>query len=168
MTNRALILDATYRPLGLISWKKAVALIWLDKADVLEEYNEIIRSPSLEMKIPAVIRLTTYIRTREPSLKFSKRNLYTRDKGECQYCKKHISYDSSTYDHVLPRAKGGQTTWNNIVIACAKCNEYKDDRTPSQAGMIDVHPRVPTHQQLMHLMIEGMNNPPEQWSFYLQ
>lgn len=168
MTHRVLILDSTYRPLGLISWKKAVALVWLEKAEVLEEYEELLRSPSFEMKVPAVVRLSLYVRTKEPKLRFSKRNLYTRDRGQCQYCKKHISYDSSTYDHVLPRARGGKTNWENIVIACAKCNEYKDDQTPAEAGLSRVSPRVPTHWQLMRMMIEGMSNTPEQWTFYLQ
>ena len=168
MTNRVLILDSTYRPLGLISWKKAVALAWLDKADILEEYNEVLRSPSFEMNMPAVIRLNTYTRAKEPRLRFSKRNLYTRDKGTCQYCGKKISYDSSTYDHVVPRCKGGKTGWDNIVIACSKCNEIKDNKTPAQAGMTDVRPRAPTHWQLMKLMIEQMKSAPKQWDFYLQ
>jgi 5-methylcytosine-specific restriction endonuclease McrA len=168
MTKRALILDSTYRPLGLISWKKAVALVWLEKAEVLEEYDELLRSPSFEMKIPAVVRLSTYVRTKEPKLRFSKRNLYTRDRGACQYCKKDISYDSSTYDHVVPRAQGGRTTWENIVISCSKCNEFKDDRTPAQAGLPRVSPRVPSHWQLMRIMIEEMGSVPEQWRFYLQ
>jgi 5-methylcytosine-specific restriction endonuclease McrA len=168
MTQRVLILDSTYRPLGLISWKKAVALAWLEKADILEEYDEVLRSPSFEMNMPAVVRLVKYTRAREPRLRFSKRNLYTRDKGTCQYCGKHVSYDASTYDHVLPRCKGGKTGWNNIVIACAKCNEYKDDKTPAQAGMTNVQPRVPTHWQLMKLMIGQMKASPKQWDFYLQ
>jgi 5-methylcytosine-specific restriction endonuclease McrA len=168
MSNRALILDSTYRPLGLISWRKAVALVWLDKVEVLEEYNELLRSPSFEMKIPAVVRLNSYVRTKEPKLRFSKRNLYTRDHGQCQYCKKDVSYDSSTYDHVIPRAHGGKTGWDNIVIACTRCNERKDDRTPAQAGLPVVRPRTPTHWQLMRLMIDGMDKPPEQWNFYLQ
>lgn len=168
MTQRVLILDSTYRPLGLISWKKAVALAWLEKADILEEYDELLRSPSFEMNMPAVVRLVKYTRAREPRLRFSKRNLYTRDKGTCQYCGKHVSYDSSTYDHVLPRCRGGKTGWNNIVIACNRCNKYKDNKTPAQAGMTDVHPRVPTHWQLMKLMIGQMKNAPEQWDFYLQ
>ena len=168
MTNRALILDSTYRPMGLISWKKAIALVWLEKAEVLEEYEETLRSPSIEMHVPAVIRLVTYIRAKEPKLRFSKRNLYTRDSGECQYCKKSLSYDSSTYDHVTPRSKGGRTCWENIVIACAKCNEYKGDKTPGQTGLPTVYPRVPTHWQLMKMTISSMTSAPEQWGFYLQ
>ena len=168
MAHRVLILDATYRPLGLISWKKAVALVWLEKAEVLEEYDELLRSPSLEMNVPAVIRLSSYVRTKEPRLRFSKRNLYTRDYGQCQYCKRHLSYDASTYDHVVPRAHGGKTTWGNIVIACTKCNEFKDDRTPAHAGLCRVDPRRPTHWQLMKRMIEEMSNSPQQWAFYLQ
>ena len=168
MPRRALILDTTYRPLGLISWRKAIALVWLSKAEVLEEYDEILRSPSIEMNVPAVIRLLVYTRTREPKIRFSKRNLYVRDHGECQYCKKKIGYDFSTYDHVVPRYHGGRTNWDNIVLACSRCNKLKGSMTPTQAGLPNVYPKRPTHQLLLQLMMEEMNETPKQWTFWLQ
>jgi len=167
MPRRVLILDSGYRPLGIINWKKAVALAWLDKAEILEEYDDVLRSPSFEMNVPAVIRLRSYIIRKDPVVKFSKKNLYIRDNGMCQYCHKNITYEASTYDHVLPRSKGGKTSWDNIVIACSKCNEKKDARTPEQAHMRHVNPRPPTHQMLLAKMLHSVVSPPQQWHDYI-
>lgn len=132
---RVLLLSPSYMPHKIISWQRAVILLWEDKVEVLEEYDEVLRSPSVEIKMPAVVRLKKALGPIKRGVKFSRINVLTRDGFTCQYCGAHNSSRKLNYDHVLPRAKGGKTHWENIVSACYTCNEKKRDRTPEQAGM---------------------------------
>jgi 5-methylcytosine-specific restriction endonuclease McrA len=137
---------------------KAVAVLCLilGKAEVLEESDKTTRSLSLPpwvkepvsqsktpdcvvtvtWRLPSVIRVLHRISGRKRTVKFSRQNMYTRDQGRCQYCGVVVSHTKATYDHVVPRSKGGKTRWENIVIACHACNQKKASRTPEEAGMI--------------------------------
>ena len=131
-----LVLSHTYAPVARVHWQRAVTLLWKGLVEVIEEYEDrTIRSVTLEIKVPSVIRFLNKIRDRNPSVKFSRENVYARDKGRCQYCGHKVSRSEATYDHVTPRRQGGQTTWENIVIACTPCNQKKGGRTPKEAGM---------------------------------
>src|SRR5262249_45041146 len=104
--------------------------------EVVEEYQDrTIRSVTFEIKMPSVVRFLRALRGRKKGVKFSRENVYTRDGARCQYCLGKVARPEATYDHVVPRAQGGQTTWENVVIACVPCNQRKGGRTPSQAGM---------------------------------
>jgi len=143
--TRVLVLDLFFQPHRIVSWERAVCLLFDGKAEVVEEYDETIRSPSVTMQVPAVIRMKKKSRTRKQSIKFSRENVLTRDGFQCQYCSRMCESHELTYDHVLPRSRGGQTNWENIVAACYACNAKKADRTPTEAGMALLRaPRKPT------------------------
>ncbi len=132
---RTLVLDQGYQPHRIVSWEKAVTMLYVGKADLVEHYDDEIRSTSMTMFMPAVVRLTRGLKYRKKSIKFSRLNVMMRDGFSCQYCGTEMKMRDLTYDHVLPRARGGKTTWTNIVTACRDCNEQKADRTPKEAGM---------------------------------
>ena len=129
-----LLLNATFEPMKVISWQRAVTLVFLGKVDVVEAYDDAITSVSASVPMPSVVRLRRYAR-QERRVKFSRTNVYRRDGFACQYCGTQPGVAALTLDHVLPRARGGRTEWNNIVTCCATCNSRKADRTPEQAGM---------------------------------
>jgi len=131
-----LVLNRIYEPIDRISWQRAVALWWLDKVEIVEEYaDREIRSVSFSMRMPSVVRILGALRFRRRSARFSRENVLARDRATCQYCARKLSRVEATYDHVIPRMLGGETRWENIVIACLPCNQRKGGRTPEQAGM---------------------------------
>lgn len=112
-------------PLSAIPWQDAIKLIYLDKASVLEEYNRwIVRSPSVQMRMPSVVLLREY-RDHDGDVEFSRHNIYLRDNYVCQYCAKQFEFDQLTFDHVVPRRDGGKTVFDNILTACGECNQEK-------------------------------------------
>ena len=134
-TARTLLLSQGYEPIKVISWQRAISLLFLGKVEVLEEYDHDIRSISLVLKIPAVVRLLRAFRRHAKPVKFSRVNIYARDGHRCQYCGATCGIDRLTYDHVVPRSRGGRTTWDNIVSCCVTCNARKANRTPAEARM---------------------------------
>ncbi len=132
---RTLVLDQGYQPLRIISWQRAVTMLFEGKVEVVEEYDEDIRSVSITIKMPAVVRLLRAIRGRKKAVKFSRINVMTRDGFRCQYCGLRLPMSKLNYDHVIPRSQGGKTVWENIVTACYPCNDRKGNRTPEQARM---------------------------------
>jgi len=133
--TRTLLLDQGYAPIKIISWQRAITLRSLDKVEVLEEYDAQIRATSLIVQIPAVVRLRKAHRWRAKPVKFSRVNIYARDGHCCQYCGVRCPIDRLTYDHVIPRSRGGRTSWDNIVSCCVPCNARKANRTPAEARM---------------------------------
>ena len=132
---RTLLLSVGYEPVKVVSWQRAITLLFLGKVEVLEAYDREVRSPTLVIKMPAVVRLLQVFRRYKARPKFSRINIYARDKYRCQYCGGKLPVSELTYDHVTPRAQGGKTEWTNIVTACATCNARKGNRTPKQACM---------------------------------
>lgn len=133
-----LVLDSNYRPVGFKSWQDAVKNVWEDRAIVIkeDESGKMLHSPSFEMGMPRVIRVkNAWVKRRKTSVPFSRRNIYIRDAGECQYCGKHLKLDEYTLDHVVPRSQGGVSSWANLVLSCVRCNKRKAGQTPEQAGM---------------------------------
>ncbi|AZI36486.1 HNH endonuclease family protein [Caenibius tardaugens NBRC 16725] len=146
----ALVLNAdytplSYYPLSLWPWQTAVKAVFLERVDILANYEREVHSPSLDMKIPSVIALRQFVKPNEfPA--FTRFNVFLRDRFSCQYCgsPKHL-----TFDHVVPRRLGGRTTWENVATACAPCNLAKGGRTPGQARMpLLTMPIRPTSWQL--------------------
>jgi 5-methylcytosine-specific restriction endonuclease McrA len=119
----------SYLPLSVIQWKEAIRYLYHDKCDVLEWYDDwLVRSPSWETKVPAVIMMKEYIKQKS-EVRFSKSNLYLRDQYRCLYCDNFFSKSNLTMDHVVPLSKGGTTGWTNIVAACQTCNGNKGNKT---------------------------------------
>lgn len=134
-THRTLVLSQGFEPIKIVSWQRAITLLFLGKVEVIEEYDRDIKCTSMLIKIPAVVRLLNAFRRHKKPVKFSRVNIYGRDNYSCQYCGAKKLIADLTYDHVVPRAQGGKTNWGNIVTACTTCNTKKGNRTPTQAGM---------------------------------
>ena len=132
----ALVLNADYRPLSyyplsLWSWQDAIKAIFLDRVNVISFYDREVRSPSFEMRLPSVVCLKTFVKpARHPA--FTRFNVFLRDRFSCQYCG---TREELTFDHVIPRSRGGQTTWENVVAACSPCNLKKGGQMPHDCGM---------------------------------
>lgn len=136
---QTLVLNADYRPLSyhplsLWSWKDAVSALLLDRVNLVESYDKVVRSPSIEFQVPSVVALKRYV-TFNGRPAFTRYNIYLRDDFRCQYCGDHFSAKDLTFDHVMPRSRGGLTEWSNVVAACSPCNLKKANRTPQEAGM---------------------------------
>ena len=167
MTAQTLMLSQSYEPVKVISWQRAVTLLTLGKIEVIEEYEDEIRSTYFVIKMPAVVRLLNAVKRRKKRPKFSRINIYGRDRYKCQYCGIKVSLRSGTYDHVVPRAQGGKTTWANIVTACAPCNAKKGNRTPEQADMRLLNtPGQPKAVPIQALKLRQASAP-EQWRDFL-
>lgn len=166
--NRTLLLNASYEPLQVISWQRAIAMTFLGKVEVVCTYRRQIRSVSRAMGMPAVVRLHDFVRRRRMRLGFSRRNIFVRDGNRCQYCGTGKSPQEMTCDHVLPRSQGGGTDWENMVACCAPCNRKKGGRTPEQAGMRLLRlPRRPEELAMVFRIKLGHRRPPDLWDDYL-
>ncbi|MDC0254288.1 HNH endonuclease [Bacteriovoracales bacterium] len=122
---RTLLLDSMFYPLRVVNWQKAMILFITGRAEVVDEYEEIkIRSISMTFRLPKILRLLTNY-TGKRQVKFNRANVYWRDNYCCQYCSKNFSHKELTFDHVMPKSKGGDTTWENVVTCCQKCNSKK-------------------------------------------
>ncbi|HKN29871.1 MAG TPA: HNH endonuclease [Roseiarcus sp.] len=166
----ALVLNADFRPLSyyplsIWCWQDAIKAVFLDRVNILSEYDTLVRSPSFEMRLPSVVSLKSYVKaTRFPA--FTRFNVFLRDRFTCQYCGER---EELTFDHVVPRCKGGVTTWENVVAACSACNLKKADKLPSVAKM---WPATEPYQPTVHdLHQNGRLFPPnylhESWMDYL-
>ncbi|MBV8744836.1 MAG: HNH endonuclease [Xanthobacteraceae bacterium] len=128
--NPALVLNAdflplSYFPLSLFSWEDAIRAVVRGSHVVVAEYDQVVRSPSVTLRLPSVIALRDYVRP-PARVAFTRFNVFLRDRFRCQYCGKQYVRGELTFDHVVPRADGGQTSWTNIVAACSPCNARKD------------------------------------------
>ena len=166
----ALVLNADYRPLSyyplsLWPWHDVVKAVFLERVEVIAVYEQTVRSPSFEMQLPSVISLKEYVRQDRPPA-FTRFNVFLRDGFACVYC--HSPADL-TFDHLIPRSRGGRTTWDNIVTACSSCNLKKGGKMPKEAGMIPQH--RPDRPSIFELQAIGRKFPPhhlhETWLDYL-
>ena len=152
-SGRVLVLNATYEPINVCSVRRAVVLLLKDKAELLERGRWELHSESSTVARPVVIRLVSYVRVPRDAhrRKITRRAVFARDGWTCQYCG---SRSNLTVDHVIPRSKGGASSWENIVASCAPCNRRKGDRLPRQAGMHPKHaPRTPRAEIFIHVAI---------------
>jgi 5-methylcytosine-specific restriction endonuclease McrA len=167
MTAQTLLLTPWMMPHKIISWQTAVTMSFLGKVDVLEEYEDEIRSPSIAIRAPAVVRLRRPIGGMKRGVKFSRINVFARDEFRCQYCGVKRAVPELNYDHVLPRVQGGKTVWENIVTSCYDCNSRKRGRTPEQAGMKLLRaPIKPRALPMTSVIPRNSGRIPEVWSPY--
>lgn len=134
--SSVLVLNATYEPLGVVSLRRAIILLLKDKAEILEAAEQRIRSAHLSLPLPLVIRLVYYVRVpHKMGIPLTRRTIMVRDNYTCQYCGAQPTRASLSIDHVIPKVRGGATTWDNVVCACKACNLRKGSRTPEEAGL---------------------------------
>lgn len=167
--EQTLLLNATYEPLKIVDWRKAITLWCQGKVEVIAVHDREIRSVSFSVKLPSVIRLLRYITIRKhfDRVPFSRANIYARDGHRCQYCGREHPVSELTFDHVVPVSQGGRKNWENIVTCCVTCNRRKGGRTPAQAGLRVIRPpRRPTRAPAVRLTF-GLRNAPESWRDYL-
>ncbi|CAA0817182.1 HNH endonuclease [Striga hermonthica] len=165
-----------YRPVNVVCWKRAICLEFMDKADVLEYYDQTVNSPSGSFYIPAVLRvphLLQVVKRRTVKRGLSRKSILNRDNFMCQYCS---SCENLTVDHVLPIARGGNWTWENLVTACAKCNSKKGQKTLEEVNMrLMKVPKAPKDYDILAIpltsqaikMLKMRKGMPEEWQQYL-
>jgi 5-methylcytosine-specific restriction endonuclease McrA len=166
----ALVLNADYRPLSyyplsLWPWQEAVKAAWLDRVEIVATYDECVHSPSTSIRIPSVVVLKDYVKPQK-KVAFTRFNLFLRDEFCCQYCG---ARGDLTFDHVIPRSRGGITSWENVVAACSSCNLRKGSKSLRQAGLtLRRPPRQPGSEELRNI---GRKFPPNHlhgsWLDYL-
>jgi 5-methylcytosine-specific restriction endonuclease McrA len=134
--GNVLVLNASFEPLSVVSVQRAIVLLLKEKAELIEAAEAVLRSEKLTLPVPLVIRLVYYVRIPyRVSLPVSRRAILVRDRYTCQYCGAQPGRPELTLDHVLPRSRGGRTTWDNVVTACKRCNGKKGNKTPAEANM---------------------------------
>lgn len=169
----ALVLNADFRPLSyfplsLWCWQDTVKAVFLDRVSVVSEYDRAVRSPTWEIRVPSVVALKEYIpMARRPA--FTRFNVFLRDRFACQYCGDQFQAEALTFDHVVPRSRGGRTEWYNVVTACEPCNLQKGRRLPQEAGLrLKRNPYPPSNFELQE---NGRGFPPnylhESWRDFL-
>jgi 5-methylcytosine-specific restriction endonuclease McrA len=163
LNRSVLVLNQNYEPVSICNVKKAVILIYLGKAEIVERLNFEIRAVSFSIPFPSVVRLQVYIYKPYIQVVLNRKNIIRRDRQICQYCgKKNLPL---TVDHVIPRQFGGRHSWDNLVCACVRCNNKKGNHTPEQANMkLLKKPQKPSHLFFLQFFIE---QPHEQWRPYL-
>lgn len=160
-----LVLNATYEPINVCTVRRAAVLLLKEKAEMIEHATFELRSETTSMHRPVVIRLVTYVRVPRDThrRKITRRAVFARDGWECQYCGSRAQL---TVDHVIPRSKGGTSTWENIVASCAPCNRRKGDALPSRSGggmFPRREPRVPHPQIFIHVASPTIPAAWKQW-----
>lgn len=163
----ALVLNADFRPLSWCPlskwpWREAVHAVLLGRVDVLREYERTVRSPTHEMRLPSVVVLREYqsLSRLAPLTRF---NLTLRDEWRCQYCHQLFATEDLTFDHLIPKSRGGLSTYQNLVLACRQCNNQKANLMPEAAKKRGLWPaRMPRHPTLHELNEIGRRHPPDQ------
>ncbi len=167
--DRTLLLNSTFEPLKVISWQRAITLLTQGKVEVIDFHDREVRGVSVTFRLPSILRLLKLVKVRRAGreVRFSRLNIYQRDKYACQYCGTRYSAEDLTFDHVIPQVQGGETTWENIVTACLACNNRKGGRTPKQARMRLVRqPVKPAWMPVVTVRV-GIRNAPLSWHDYL-
>lgn len=166
--EHTLLLNATFEPLKVISWRRAMSLWCEGRVEIIETHAAEKRAVTFSFKVPSIVRLLRFVKVRNlHQVKFSRANIYTRDSFTCQYCAQSYEPEDLTFDHVVPVAQGGRRSWENIVTCCVSCNRRKDNRTPAQAGMTLKHqPRRPSATPQFRVTV-GVRKMPESWRSFV-
>ena len=167
MNARVLVLNASYEPINVCSERRAVVMIFKGVARVEEHNGHVLHSEKMILHAPSVIRLTDYIHIPYKNRSLSRKNILLRDNSTCQYCDKHLPPSELTLDHIMPRSRGGESTWDNLVACCKKCNHRKGNRTPEEAMMpLRHHPRG-FSPHVNRQIIRYLGRADETWRKYL-
>jgi 5-methylcytosine-specific restriction endonuclease McrA len=167
--EQTLLLNATFEPLKVVHWQKAVTLWCQGKVEIIAVHDREVRAVSFSFRMPSVIRLLRYVRIKKrfDYVPFSRANIYARDSFTCQYCAEAFATQELTFDHVIPVSQGGRKDWENIVTCCVSCNRRKGGRTPEEARMHLIRiPRRPDSAPAIRITI-GLRQAPDSWRDYL-
>jgi 5-methylcytosine-specific restriction endonuclease McrA len=162
------VLNASYEPIRIINWQRAMVLSFTSRIDVLDFYSEpwVVHTVSQSFAVPAVIRMVRlhHLNRANRSVRFTRHHVFARDEFRCQYCRDSFSEKQLTLDHVVPLVKGGKTSWSNIVTCCVSCNQRKGAKTPQEAGLRLLRtPREPQRGFIPDLMFYRATSLPEAW-----
>ena len=160
-----LLLNANYEPLNVCNLRRAVTLVMLGKAEVIQGAERTVRTSEGRLDVPSVVKMNYHVRRPIPKLRLSRHSVLARDSYSCQYCG---SARDLTIDHVVPRWSGGPHTWENLVACCRKCNLKKGDKTPQQASMkLRTVPKRPSY--IPHLSLQKYLRAVQRddWQFFL-
>jgi 5-methylcytosine-specific restriction endonuclease McrA len=167
MQEPVLVLNATFEPINVTAVRRALVLMLKGVAQAEEHNHKEVHSATRNLRVPSVIRLLSYRHIPQQTRALSRKNILLRDRNTCQFCYRHFPASELTLDHVVPRSRGGTSTWENLVACCYTCNNHKGDRTPEEAGLkLARRPRpftLHTSRQLMRLI--GRHD--EKWRKYL-
>jgi len=161
-SSRALVLNATFEPLGLVSTRRALLLVLATKAELVHSTDQVFRSERRAFPEPSVVRLARYVRVpHDRTVAVNRRTVFARDSHRCQYC----GLAAESIDHVLPRSRGGMHAWDNVVAACRRCNTRKEDRLPHEVGLVlRTQPCAPRQRVWLLAMSGGAR---DEWAPYL-
>ncbi|MEE4310501.1 MAG: HNH endonuclease [candidate division KSB1 bacterium] len=164
LKTQVLVLNQNYEPMTITDAKKAIILIYLGKAELVEKHDSLlVRSVTVALPMPSIVRLTRYISVPRKRIVLSRKNIVKRDGHRCQYC--GTTHGPITVDHVIPKGRGGKDTWENLVCACTRCNNKKGNRTPEEANMtLARRPQKPSHIFFIRYFIGKLDN---RWKPYL-
>lgn len=163
MERKTLLVTAWLLPIKILHWQTAIKMVYEGSVNVLVEYDEEVRSPSVTWKMPAVLQLRRPTPAVKRGVKFSRMNVYQRDRFTCQYCGRKLMWKHLTFDHVVPRCRGGRTDFRNIVTACNPCNAKKDNRSCDEAGMFPLTtPTWPKSLPMASPLVDP-SKAPEEW-----
>jgi len=161
LNKSTLVLNSAYQPIEKVHWIKAFIKVFQGRARAVEYYSDVVRSPNDEYFIPAVIVCTEFSRLPRRKTTYSRGHVIERDNYLCQYCHRKLTKNSATIDHVLPRSRGGKSSFLNCVASCEPCNAFKADRTPEEAKMKLVRkPRKP----FIHPLKGKIGEPEPEWT----
>lgn len=161
--GQVLVLNASYEPLNITSWKRAVVMMLKGKAESLEQDTVVVHK---DLLVPTVIRLRQYVPIPFREIPLTRRNVLQRDLHTCQYC--GYRGEQLSMDHVRPRSRGGQHTWDNVVTACLRCNVHKGSRTPREAGMtMACRPRRPVSSLYFEASRQIRSGQRQEWQKYV-
>ncbi len=166
-----LLLNFNLEVIDIINWKRAITLYFRDKVRVHEEFHDsYVSSPSFSMKLPSILIATDYklsSKNKKKSVNLNKRNVLIRDDHTCSYCGKHLTEVTGSIDHITPLSRGGYNVWSNVILACRKCNQKKDDYTLEESGMkLLKQPFIPTKDIFLKRFIK--NKEYESWRPYIK
>lgn len=159
-----LLLNQNYEPLTILKVRRAISLIYLGKVDLIEKEEErVLHSIQLAYPTPSIIRLRYYVHIKRKEIPLTKKNVIKRDNHQCQYCGRRTGM--LTTDHIMPKSRGGEETWENLVCACLECNNRKGSQTPQAAGMMLL--RKPKKPNYFTFALREIGNPNEKWRPFL-
>lgn len=170
MSGHALVLNASFEPLNIVSWQRALQLLFQGKVEVLHESDRHVHTVRVTIRVPSVLRLLNYVQAgkKRQLVRFSRPNVFIRDHYKCQYCGRRFQKGNLTLDHIIPVVQGGRKCWENIVTSCKPCNQRKGGRTPSEAGVNLVRkPREPAWLPKTSIQL-SITLTPESWKMYLK
>lgn len=167
MYTQVLVLNASFEPIHICGVKRAIVLIVKGLAQSEHNTPYVMRSPSIAIPVPAVIRLMHYVRIPYRKKAYSKNHIFLRDNHTCQYCGKTANASELTLDHILPQSRGGRSVWENLVTCCKVCNSKKGDLTPKEASMQVLNKPKPLSSYFYLHLVRSKAKENEYWRKYL-